>query len=247
MENLQRFLKPWLSWPIKLPSFEGPFDLLLYLLEKNQLDITAVSLALIADQYIELLNRAEGFELEALADFITIAARLLVIKSRYLLPQPPTPLPPSAEPEGEELVRQLLLYRTFKNKACFLEERETRGLRCYVRVSAPLKPKAPSLPPNPYTIKDLVDCARRLLVPEKGKDVSVLISPIKVTVKEKMEFIKQKLQEEGGKRLFREFLSTNPDRQEVIATFMALLELVKLGEVIAWQEGLFGPIYVVLP
>lgn len=246
MENLQRFLKPWLSWPIKLPSFEGPFDLLLHLLEKNQLDITAVSLALIAYQYIELLSRAEGFELEALADFIAIAARLLVLKSRYLLPQPPAPPLSSAEPEGEDLVRQLLLYRAFRDKAHFLEERETGGLRCYVRVSAPLKPQAAPLPPNPYSLKDLVDCARRLLIPERDEDVSVLISPIKVTVKEKMEFIRQKLQEGSGKRLFREFLSESPDPQEVIATFMALLELVKLGEVTAWQKGLFGPIYVAI-
>lgn len=247
MENFQRFIKPWLSWPIRLPSFEGPFDLLLHLLEKNQLDITAVSLALIADQYIELLSRAEGFELEALADFIAIAARLLVLKSRYLLPQPSALPSSSAEPEGEELVRQLLLYRAFKEKARFLEERETRGLRCYVRVSGPLKPQIVSLPPNPYTVKDLVDCARRLLVPEKGEEVSALISPIKVTVKEKMELMRQKLREGGGKKLFKEFLSASPDPQEVIATFMALLELVKLGEVVAWQEGLFGPIYVASP
>lgn len=244
MENLQRFLKPWLSWTIKLPSFEGPFDLLLHLLEKNQLNITAVSLALVADQYIELLSQAEGFEIDALADFIAIAARLLALKSRYLLPQPPASPPSSAEPEGEDLVRQLLLYRVFKDKARFLEEREIKGLHCYVRVSTPLKPKSPSLPPNPYTVKDLVNCARRLLIPEKGEEVSVLISPIRVTVKEKMELMRQKLRERGDKRLFKEFLSANPDPQEVIATFMALLELVRLGEVVAWQEGLFGPIFI---
>ncbi len=244
MESLQRFLKPWLGWTIKLPSFEGPFDLLLYLLEKNQLDITAVSLVLIADQYIEHLSRAEGFELEALADFIAIAARLLALKSRYLLPQPEVPFPLSPEPEGEELVRQLILYRTFKEKARFLEERGSSGLRCYVRISVPLKPQPAALPPNPYTVYDLRECARRLLLPERGEEVSALISPVKVTVKEKMELIRQALRETEGKKLFREFLSDSPHPQEVIATFMALLELVKLGEIVAWQEGLFGPIYV---
>ncbi len=244
MESLQRFLKPWLSWPIKLPTFEGPFDLLLYLLEKNQLEITAVSLALIADQYVEHLSRAEGFELEALADFIAIAARLLALKSRYLLPQPPAPSPLSPEPEGEELVKQLLIYRAFREKARFLEERESLGLRCYVRASAPPHPNTPSLPPNPYTVDDLVECARRLLLPEEGEDVSTLVSPIKVTVREKIEQIRWALREAEGKRLFRDFLGESPHPQEVIATFMALLELVKLGEVVAWQEGLFGPIYV---
>ncbi|MCS7287330.1 MAG: ScpA family protein [Anaerolineae bacterium] len=244
METLQRFLKPWLSWPIKLPSFEGPLDLLLYLLEKNQLEITAVSLALVADQFVEFLDRAEGFELEALADFIAIAARLLALKSRYLLPQPPAPSALSPEPEGEELVRQLLLYRAFREKARFLEERELAGLRCYVRASVPVKPQAQLLPPNPFTIEDLRDCARRLLLRERGEEVSTLISPIKVTVKEKMEFIRQKLVEGERRRLFWEFLSDGPHPQEVIVTFMALLELIKLGEVMAWQEGLFGPIYV---
>ncbi len=243
MESLQRFLKPWLSWPIKLPSFEGPFDLLLYLLEKNQLDITAVSLALIADQYIERLSQAEGFELEALADFIAIAARLLALKSRYLLPQPPAPTPFTPEPEGEELVRQLLLYRAFKERARFFEERESMGLRSYVRVSVPFKPKTLSLPPNSYTIDDLRECARRLLFPERSEEVPALISPIIFTVREKIELIRQKLGE-GDKRTFREFLSDCPHPQEVIATFIALLELVKLGEIVAWQEGLFGPIYL---
>lgn len=244
METLQRFLKPWLSWPIKLPSFEGPFDLLLYLLEKNQLEITAVSLALVADQFIEFLDRAEELELEALADFIAIAARLLALKSRYLLPQPSAPSVFSPEPEGEELVRQLLLYRVFRDKARFLEERESAGMRCYVRASALVKPQGQLLPPNPFTIEDLKDCARRLLLQERGEEVSTLISPIKVTVKEKMELIRQKLLEGEGRRVFWEFLSDGPYPQEVIATFMALLELIRLGEVVAWQEGLFGPIYI---
>jgi len=195
---------------------------------------------------MEYIRQARGINLDALADFISVAARLLVLKSRYLLPSPPqTGEPLEERDEGDALVEQLILYKAFREKARYLGERDATGLRCYVRVSPPTKVVG-VLGPNPYTPADLRDCLLRLLSLEEAVEVSSIVAPIRVTVEEKMALIRHRLSE-GRKRRwnFLEFLGEHPTGQEVIATFMAVLELVRLREVLVYQERLFGPIYVI--
>ncbi|HDN80324.1 MAG TPA: segregation/condensation protein A [Chloroflexi bacterium] len=245
MEGLRGVLRPWFGWRISLPVFEGPFELLLYLIEKNELDITKVSLAQVADQYMDYLRRAEQINLDALADFIAVGAHLLVLKSRYLLPEASTSPDIDEEEGAEELAKHLALYRIFRQKASQLREMEAAGLRCYIRVKPPVKVYVP-LGPNPYSVMDLWRCIKHLLSPEEGLDVSTMVAPIKVSVEEKMDLIRRELSFAGPRgKLFREFLSKHPSVQEVIATFMAVLELVKLKEVYVRQERLFGPIHVI--
>lgn len=244
--DLKGVLRPWFGWRIRLPVFEGPFELLLYLIEKNELDITKVSLAQVADQYMEYLEQASSINLDALADFLVVAARLLALKSRFLLPSHSQAEELAAEgDEGDSLVDQLILYRAFRDRARYLQGRETARLRCYVRVSPPARIKAP-LGPNPYSPRDLRDAFLRLLGLEETVEVSSVVAPVKVTIEEKMALMRNRLREGRGRRWnFLEFLGEHPTAQEVIATFMALLELVRLREAFVYQERLFGPIYVI--
>ncbi len=243
--SIRTALRPWFGWKIRLPVFEGPFELLLYLLERNELDITAVSLARVADQYMGYLRQAGRINLDALADFIAVAARLLALKSRYLLPSHEAPQRPESEQDDTSLVEQLRLYKLFRDKARFLAEREQAGLRSFVRVRPPVPLRVP-LGPNPYTVEDLRESFLKLLGLGEQQEVSSVVAPLKVTVEEKIALIRRKLASEGKERFhFREFLSPHPTAQEVIAALMAVLELIKQGEVRVRQERLFGPIYVI--
>jgi segregation and condensation protein A len=102
------------GYQVTLPVFEGPLDLLLHLIERQELDITAISLAQVTNQYLEYLGRVSERNPGNLADFLVVAAKLLLIKSRVLLPQPPVPLAPEEEDVGDDLVRQLMEYKRFK-------------------------------------------------------------------------------------------------------------------------------------
>src|SRR3990170_1663809 len=128
------------AFQLQLPVFEGPLDLLLYLIEREELDITAVSLAQVADQYLSYLHSGERIDADALAEFIAVGARLLYIKSRALLPRPPSD-GEELEEMGDDLVQRLREYRRFKEAAAALRAIEEQGLRAYPRLAPP-----PSLP-----------------------------------------------------------------------------------------------------
>jgi chromatin segregation and condensation protein Rec8/ScpA/Scc1 (kleisin family) len=124
------------AYAVTLPAFEGPLDLLLHLIENQQLDISAISLMAVTNQYLRTLGQLEEIEPGALADFLVIASRLLYIKSFSLLPKPrPAGEEEDEEASGEALVRQLLEYRRFKELAGHLRGREEQGLRVYVRTA----------------------------------------------------------------------------------------------------------------
>lgn len=234
------------------PLFEGPLDLLLYLVERQQLEITAISLAQVAEQYLAYLHllldleRTQGRALDPvpLADFVAMAARLLWIKSRALLPRP-EPVPASEEEEedpAEALARQLREYKMFKEAATKLAARG-EAMRSYARLAPP-----PDLPPRleglDVTLQDLVGALERALA-EKGSlpMMSAPLEPLRVTVAEKMELIRQLLA--AGKAVcFRDLLDCAASRVEVIVSFLAVLELLKRKAVLVRQEELFGEITI---
>jgi segregation and condensation protein A len=128
------------AYRIELPAFNGPLDLLLHLIDRNELDITAISLAQVTEQYLQQIEQLKKDRIENLIDFLVIAARLMVIKSRALLPQTPTLADDEEEEDpAEALIRQLKLYKQFKQAANRLKEREETGLRTYLRVAPPPK------------------------------------------------------------------------------------------------------------
>jgi segregation and condensation protein A len=234
-------------YEVKLAVFEGPLDLLLHLIEREELDITRVSLAQVTDQYLEYLSLLEEINAEILADFLVIAAKLLLIKSEMLLPRPPrVPGEEEEEDVGDELARQLIEYKKFKEAALELRQREEMGLRAYVRV-APLPKLDRPLELGDVSLADLVEAVQRALdVRPPLPSVSGVVTPFTITVAEKMAFIEEIL-ERQRQVSFNCLLAQAASRLEIIVTFMAVLELIKLKGIEVQQECLFGEIVVLLP
>ena len=129
---------PSSAYTVQLPVFAGPLDLLLQLIEREELDITKVSLAQVTDQFLSYIKVLEQLNISDLADFLVIAARLVLIKSEALLPRPVERQPGEEDP-GDELARQLLAYKKYKQIAGLLKEREDTNLRTYLRLAPPPK------------------------------------------------------------------------------------------------------------
>ena len=230
------------QYEIQLPVFEGPLGLLLQLIEREELDITTVALARVTDQYLVYLEELEQRQVKELADFIVVAAKLLLIKSLSLLSRP-SEMSPEAEEAGDELVRQLQEYKRFKNIAGLLHEREKQGLHGYVRI-APTPHLEPQLDLDGVTFHDLVAVVQEALeaiptTPSAGN----VVTPSTVTIGEQITLIEKRLtrQRQVG---FREVLSDATTRVEVIVTLLAVLELIKRDQVRVRQEQLFGEIVI---
>jgi segregation and condensation protein A len=226
---------------IRLPVFEGPLDLLLQLIEREELDITTVALAQVTDQYMAYLAELERRQVKELTDFLVIAAKLLLIKSLALLPRP-SGLSPEAEDVGDELVHQLQVYKRFKEIAALLHEREEQGLHGYVRI-APLPRLEPQLDLGDVSVRDLLAAVQEALDAMPAPPVGEVVTPITVTIAEQIAHIREQLVQRRQVR-FREVLSEATTRVEVIVTLLALLELIKQDQVRVRQEGLFGQIVI---
>jgi segregation and condensation protein A len=231
------------AYQVTLPVFEGPLDLLLHLIEREELDITEVSLAQVTNQYIDYLAQLNERNPENLADFLIVAAKLLLIKSRVLLPQPPGP-PALEEDEGEDLVRQLIEYKKFKDAARWLQELEAQGLRSYIRL-APIPRLERTVDLGDVTLDDLLATVRQVLaVKPVAPTVNDTVAPITVTMSGQMALIERETA--GGRSVsFVRLLERATSRLEIIVTFLALLELVKQLRVRMRQDGAFGDIVIV--
>jgi segregation and condensation protein A len=234
-------------YQVKLAIFEGPLDLLLHLIQREELEITKVSLAQVTDQYLEYISLLEELNAEALADFLVIAAKLLLIKSEVLLPRPPGASSEEEEEDvGDELARQLVVYKKFKEAALELRQREEMGLRTYVRV-APLPKLERPLDLEDVSLADLVEAVRLALdVRPPIPSVAEVVTPLTITVAEKMALIEETL-ESHRQVSFNHLLAQAASRLEIIITFLAVLELIKLKGVEVQQERLFGEIIISLP
>jgi segregation and condensation protein A len=236
-------------YKVKLPVFEGPLDLLLHLIEQEELDITKVSLAQVTDQYLEYIGLLAELSAEILADFLVIAAKLLLIKSEFLLPRPPGASDEEEEEDlGDELARQLIEYKKFKEAALELREREETGHRAYVRL-APLPKMEKPLAMEDVSLSDLVAAVRVALnVRPPAPSVSHVVAPFTVTVREKMTLIKERLEKQrsvGRAGIsFNRLLDQATSRLEIIITLQAVLELIKMNGITVQQERLFGEIFI---
>lgn len=234
------------GYAVHLPLFEGPIDLLLHLIERQELDITEISLMAITDQYLRAIEMLQEIEPGALADFLEVAARLLYIKSRGLLPRPPQD--ETEEDPSDALIQQLLEYRQFKTVANELRLREDLGLRAFVRV-APMPQMERKLDLSNLTVDKLATAVERALrrIPTDPPRPRVHTYPI--TVAEQIDFVRAQISghARGNGRLsrplrFSTLLAHSRSRLEVVVTFLAVLELVKQQEISAQQEATFGEI-----
>ena len=229
------------TYTVQIPLYEGPLDLLLQLIEHAELDITAVSLAQVTDQYLMHI-RSMTVPPDEISAFLVVAAKLLQIKSEALLPRPPV-REPGEEDIGESLARQLLIYKRFKEMAIWLEKREKNHLRTYLRVAPPPKVEA-KLDLSNISLADLSAAAEAAFAQEKDKQaLGTVITAPKITIREKIALIAEKLGQ-SPHATFGELIGQRPSRLEVVVTFLALLELVKRYRVAARQEALFGEIKI---
>ncbi len=229
------------GYSVTTPVYEGPLDLLLQLIERAELDITAVSLALVTDQYLVYIHQML-VPADEISAFLVVAAKLVQIKSEALLPRPPV-REAGEEDLGEALARQLRIYKRFKELSNWLDERERRHLRTYLRVAPPPKVKE-HLDLSNITLADLMAAAEDIFAEEAEKQaLGTVISAPRITIREKISLIAERL---GKSRnaTFSGLLGKKPTRLEVVVTFLALLELVKRYRVSAQQESLFSDIQI---
>jgi segregation and condensation protein A len=237
-------LKPIDAFHVRLPDFEGPLDLLLYLIEREELDITKVSLARVTGAYLEYIHVLEQLQVDQVADFLVVAAKLLLIKSEALLPRPPSTRPAEEEDVGDDLVRQLLLYKQYKESARQLGDREAAGLHTYIRVAPPPRIEA-KLDLSNITVDMLIKAVRSVLEIEPPHPaVGTVVKPFTLTIRDQMNLIERILRYRPDIS-FKRMLRRARDRVEIIVTFLAVLELLRRHKVDVVQEQLFGDILIV--
>ena len=229
-------------YTIDLPSFAGPLDLLLHLIERQELDITAISLVKVTEQYLEQIEQMKQNRMEELIDFLVVAARLVQIKSRALLPQTPIIIEGEEEEDPvEALLRQLRAYKRFKQAAAWLHKREEQGLRTYLRVAPPPKLEG-RLDMSGLTADSLLTAVREALSRVDDREESVaIIQPRRITIEGQINRLRQRANL-GNSFGFTDLLSTKTSRLEISITLLAVLELIKRREILASQSEMFGPI-----
>lgn len=231
-----------MNYTVQTPVYEGPLDLLLDLIERAELDITAVSLALVTDQYLAYINSTEELNADEISAFLVIAAKLLQIKSEALLPRPPA-REAGEEDAGQALVDQLKLYKRFKEIGGWLHGRQDENLRTYLRIAPPPKVE-PKLDLSNLTLEKLVMAAESAFAKGRAKEpLGTVIAPPRVTIREKIDMI-AKIMKDVQRSTFRAMVTDGASRLEIVVTFLAMLELIKRYRIDAHQEGLFSDIEI---
>ncbi len=226
-------------YKIKLEKFEGPLDLLLQLIEEESLDITQVSLAHVTDQYLQYLNTTADISTEELADFLVVAAKLLLIKSRTLLPQLGL-----EEEEGTDLERQLRMYREFYEASKVLNKMILKKHFLYPRDRMVVKIDRVFNPPKTITTEKLRDLFVSVLQElESWVSIPREVMIKTVSIRERIANIQQMISDKVNIS-FRELLKSSKNKTDIIITFLAVLELVKQRIVAVVQENVFDDISI---
>jgi segregation and condensation protein A len=229
---------------VKTEVFEGPLDLLLHLIEKEDLDITAVSLVQVTDQYLAIIRSAERLDLRALAEFVAVGAKLLFLKSRALLPRTAAEIEEDereAEEIAEDLTQQLEEYRSFKLAASFLRGLDDTTHRSFVRIAPPPSDWLPTGLER-VTMKKLMKTLAAALerLPADGPEPERL-QRVLVNVADRREAVLAALRVRGAV-VFARLIAECRSRLEAIVTFLAVLDLLKTEDIAADQSAAFGEI-----
>ncbi len=225
---------------IKLADFEGPLDLLLHLIEKNKIDIYDIPIVSVTEQYIQYLDAMETYDLEIASHFLVLAAMLLQIKSRMLLPKEPVE---ETEEEGDPrklLVDMLVEYRKNKKRAEALRLCLEQSGLLLTREPMPLPAAQRSL--RRYRLADLIE-ALVALVPSPKEEAPV-IARQEFPIQDKIEEILHSVQHHKQGVRLRHFLHHRKNRGEAIAAFLAVLELLRQGKICISQKSPFAPLYI---
>jgi len=225
---------------VQLPAFEGPLDLLLHLIQRDEVEITDIPIAQITREYLATLELMRELDLEVAGEFLVMAATLMRIKARMLLP------PAIAEEEEEDpregLVRQLLEYRRFKEASRDLEHLEGERRLLFER-GAPAQLEDPEEGElQPVSLFRLLDALKDVLTRQVPPIVHTITAE-PITIDEAIAVLRESL-ERDGRALFDEVLSHFETRIEKITAFLGLLELLKQERITVMQAELFGPIWI---
>ena len=235
------------QYSIKIPVFEGPMDLLLHLIKKNEVDIYDIPISLITHQYLEYIGLMKELNLEIAGEFLVMAATLIQIKSKMLLPvEEQEPEAPAEDPRFE-LVQRLLEYQAFKGASLDLREMGQKWSDVLYRAETGeegQEEEDDSIPLFDLSMFDLISAFKKIL--EKAPPEFQLISKETLTVNDRISRIIARLEEKETVR-FEEFfeLEEAVSKAHLIITFVAILEILKLGLARVYQEEKFGPIWVI--
>ena len=232
------------EFALDLPVFQGPLELLLHLIEREELDITEVSLVAVTEQYLAHLHRRDHIELGAIAAFVSVGARLLLLKSRALLPRDEDePLADDDESDPEALLEALREYRRYRAAAEHLRSLEEEHRTAYRReVPQPQTPPGPGL--DGVTAERLFELFREVIARLPEEEPTSALERETVRLADRVERLVRRL--EGGRPVqFRDVIVGAPSRVVVIVDFLAVLELVRAGYLEARQSDLFGEIELV--
>ena len=237
------------EYKVQFDVFEGPLDLLLYLVKKEEVDIYEINLTKIATQFLEYVDMMRELDLDVAGEFLVMASTLMYIKSRELLPVDQQ-VQVQEEEEGEdprwELIRQLVAYKKFKDAAASLQERESLQENIYPRRPGipEFEVEAEAATGRPHlSIFDLVQAVSTILKRHDKRDDPSDIFADRWTVSEKIELLRQSL--ENNVRLrFSQLFADTTSRTEVVVTFLALLELIRLKHLVVSQQDPFSEIEI---
>ena len=235
------------EYKVQFDVFEGPLDLLLYLVKKEEVDIYEVNLTRLATQFIEYIELMRQLDLEVAGEFLVMAATLIHIKSKMLLPRPETAAGVEGESEEDprwELVRQLVEYKKFKDAASQLQQRESEQENIFPRLPVKAEFESTSAPARPeVSLFDLIHAASNVLKRFQENEGARDIFEDKWTISEKIELLRQILSAKSVLK-FSELFEQTTSRTEVVVVFLALLELVRLKQIVLSQSAPFMEIEI---
>lgn len=233
-----------MEFRVDLDVFRGPLDLLLYLVRKHEVEITDIPIALITEQYLAHLNVLESLDVNAVGDFLEMASTLIEIKSRMVLPRADEEELPLEDPR-QELVRQLLEYKRYKDAASMLDERSRSWQERYARVASDLPVRPRDLADEPIhevELWDLVTAFSRIVRDNKIVQQSNIVyddTPIQVYMTEIFERLQRQ-----GQVAFSDMFRRDMHKSTLVGIFLAILELVRHHGVRTEQNDLFGEIWL---
>ncbi len=230
------------NYNIKIQDFEGPLDLLMHLIEKDKVDIYDIPIVDIAEQYITYLNAMKEFDMDVASDFLVMAATLLQIKSRMLLPKPPVESEEEQEDPRQMLVDMLVEYRKIRIQAKMLTESLATALGYHQRKPMQFPDIRKKI--KPLTFEDLLESLNGLLTRQDHEPA--LIERQRFNVQDKMKKIIDLLEENNHSLEFSALITNNVSRSEIIASFLAILELMRLNRITIRQARPFSTIFIFL-
>ncbi len=233
------------EYRVSLTQFEGPLDLLLHLIDKAEINIEDIFVSEITAQYLSYMDDLDELDMDRASSFLTVAAQLLLIKSRSLLPRPPVENEDEEDPK-EALLRQLREYKAFKEVSEELHNRFEEARKSYTRL-----PEDVVLPPQKFELQNasldslyqaFLDVLNREDETEEKQERTQSVRPDTFTVRDRVVHLRSRLKE--GRVRFTDLFSDTSSRLEKVVTFMALLEMLARGEVHITQGATFAPIYI---